>query len=175
MAEEEDRIGVAVIDSTVYVKPHGFATQKCSLGIPDFLRAMFRAGCMQVAFDLADCKGMDSTFLGVIADAATAIPHKPGKNVVILNCRASAARQLQRIGLLPLVCVHEEPVEPPEIELSEIDFVHMPKTQLETLERIKSLHQKLIELNEQSRTIFGPFIEMLEEELRQRREDESRA
>lgn len=61
-----------MIERTVYLKPFGFATQQNSLGIPDFVSAMFRAGCNSVSFDLACCRGMDSTFLGVIAYAAMA-------------------------------------------------------------------------------------------------------
>jgi len=110
----DDHIEVAVIHDTVYVKPLGFATQDNSLGVPDFVAAMFRAGCRQVAFDLGYCKGMDSTFLGVVADAAAALPHRPGRRVLVLNATEGAIRQLRRIGLLPLLNVHEGPAEPPE-------------------------------------------------------------
>lgn len=171
---EESHIEVAVIDSTVYLKPFGFATQQNCLGIPDFLEAMFRVGCKRVAFDLGECKGMDSTFLGVIADAATAVPNRPGKTVVVLNCRENALRQLRRIGLLPLVCVHEETVEPPQMQLSQIDFIHFPKTPQQRLQTIKRLHQQLTELNEKNKQLFGPFIAMLDEELQQRRQEDQK-
>ncbi len=168
---EEDGIGVAIIDGTVYLRPVGFATQWNSLGIPRFLSAMFRAGCKRVAFDLAECKGMDSTFLGVMADAATALPHKPGKTVIVLNCSEAAARQLRRVGLVPLVCMHGGRVEPPQIQLCQMDFVHLPKTALERLQRIKRLHQQLTELNEENEKLFGPFVAMLEEELQQHEQE----
>lgn len=165
---EDDHIEVAVIDRTVFLKPFGFGTQHNSLGIPDFLNAMFRAGCHFVAFDLSECKGMDSTFLGVIADAATATPHRPGRTVMIMNAADDLMRQLKRIGLLPLVQVHEEPVEPPaDIELSQIDFLHFPRTEQQKLEKVKYLHEQLIRLNEKNQMLFGPFIEMLEAELQE--------
>jgi hypothetical protein len=158
---------VAIIDKNVYLKPFGLASQDNSLGVPDFLSAMFRAGCKSVTFDLEECTGMDSTFLGVVASAASAAPHMPGRNVVILNASVSSVGQLQRIGLLSMVCLHQEAVEPPPgLELREIDFMHFPKTEYQRLERILQLHQELAQLNEKNQQNFGSFLAMLAEELR---------
>ncbi len=82
---DEERTEIAIVGKTVYLKPIGMATQQNCLGIPDFLETMFRIGCRHVVFDLAHCTGMDSTFLGVIADAATALPQVPGKTVLVIN------------------------------------------------------------------------------------------
>jgi len=164
---KENHIGVAVIGTNVYMKPVGLAGQENSLGVPDFLDAMFRAGCRSVSIDLRDCVAMDSTFLGVVAGAATAAPHLAGKKVVILNASEGAIRTLQRVGLLPLLCVHEGDVQPPEgIELRQIDLMHFPKTERERLVMIKNLHKELAELNELNRETFGSFIAMLEDELK---------
>jgi len=155
-----------VLERTVYLKPFGFATQGNSLGIPGFLSAMFRAGCNSVTFDLACCKGMDSTFLGVIAEAAMARVRGRGRTVIVLNADDMLARQLQRIGLLPMICMHEGTVELPEgLELQKIDFLHFPKTEYQRIQKVKELHERLADMNERNRRLFGPFIEMLEEEL----------
>jgi hypothetical protein len=169
----EGRLEVAVLGKSVYLRPHGFATQRNSLGIPDFLDAMFRVGCSCVVFDLVDCEGTDSTFLGVIADAATALPHRRGKTVVVLNPGPNVRRQIRRVGLRPLVCLCEEEVGVPEdLQLREMDFVNLPKNQFDRLQRIRHLHEQLIKLNEGNRALFGPFLEMLDEELKQSREDD---
>ena len=163
---EQDHIEVAVIERTVYLKPFGFATQRNSLGIPDFVGAMFRAGCNSVTFDLASCKGMDSTFLGVIAEAAMARVRGRGRTVIVLNADELLARQLRRIGLLPMICLHEGQVDlPAGVELQQIDFLHFPKTEYQRIQKVKELHERLAEMNERNRLLFGPFIEMLEEEL----------
>jgi anti-sigma B factor antagonist len=166
MAERSNRIQVAVLAKTVYLRPSGFALQSNSLGIPDFLRAMFRAGCNSAVFDLADCAGMDSTFLGVIADAATALPHRRGRTVAVLNAGERATRQLHRVGLLPLVTLRTEPTTLPErIHLREVDFVDVPRTENQRLERVRDLHQQLVDLNSGNRELFGTFVEMLNREL----------
>ncbi len=165
---EEDRILVAVLGKTVYVKPFGDATQSNCLGLPDFLKAMFREGCTGVAFDLAECTRMDSTFLGVIASAAIPAPHEGGKAAVILNADDHARRDLRMIGLMAVVAVKEEPCEPPPgLELSPIDFVHLPATERERVRKIMDLHEQLTRLNEKNSKKFGPFVRMIGEELQQ--------
>ncbi len=163
---DEDHVEVAIIDRTIYLKPFGFATQRNSLGIPDFVHAMFRAGCVCLALDLSACKGMDSTFLGVVADAATTGRRTVGKAVAVLNADECLLKQLRRVGLLPLICVHEGKAEPPaDLTLRPIDFVHFPKSEYQRLQTVKRLHEELTCLNEGNRRLFGPFVAMLEEEL----------
>jgi hypothetical protein len=170
---DDNQIKVAVLDNSVYLKPFGYATQANSLGIPDFLDGMFRAGCRFVVFDLAECRGMDSTFLGVIADAATALPHTDDKTAIIINADEDRLTQLRRIGLKSLIKVREQPVPPPEnVELTSIDFVHFPKTEMQRLSKIKELHEKLVNLNDKNRRTFGPFIKMLDEEMAEHQQPE---
>ncbi len=165
---EEGQISVAVVGKSVYVRPTGLATQNNSLGLPDFLSTMFRQGCSSVTFDLKDCRGMDSTFLGVIASAAMSRMLPRTKTVVIINASENAERQLRMIGLLPVVAVKREPVKPPDgLELAEVDFVHFPASQRARTRKIKALHEKLIKLNERNRKQFSGFLEMLEAELQQ--------
>jgi anti-sigma B factor antagonist len=165
---DEEHTEIAIVGKTVYLRPIGMATQQNSLGIPDFLEAMFRIGCRNVVFDLGRCTGMDSTFLGVVADAATSLPHTPGKTVLVLNAGERSVSLLRRIGLLPLITLHEGAANPPEeVQFRQIDFVHFPRSETERISRIKDLHKTLAELNEKNRRTFGSFITMLEEELGQ--------
>jgi anti-anti-sigma regulatory factor len=163
---EEDYIGVAIMDKTVYLKPCGCAIRENSLGLPDFLRSMFREGCMRVAIDLENCQGMDSTFLGVVADAATNLPRHGGKNVIILNAGERARRELATVGLLGLVEMADESVEPPEdLEMQRVDFLPFPDDSRERAEQVKYLHEQLTKLNDANKKKFGDFIQMLEREL----------
>lgn len=166
--EEDGRILVAVFDKTIYIKPMGHATQENCLGLPDFIKAMFRQGCMSVTFDLEDCRAMDSTFLGVVASAAMSSAHGRGKGVLIVNANEQAKHEFEMIGLVPVVAFKEEHCEPPpDLELSQIDFVHLPNNERERIEKIKEVHEQLIELNERNRRNFQGFIDMLEEELQE--------
>ena len=169
MSESEaSHIRVAVLGKNIYIRPSGYATQSVSLGVPDFLEAMFREGCTSVTFDLRDCRGMDSTFLGVIAAAAMSRAHGGQKAVVILNADERLVHELRMVGLLPLVAVRKRACEPPkDLQLSPIDFIHLPRDERERLLRIKHLHQELLKLNEANERRFAGFVDMLEEELQQ--------
>ena len=164
---DDGRILVAVVDKTIYVKPVGFATQRNSLGVPDFVRDMFQEGCTNVAFDLSECVAMDSTFLGVIAAAGMMGARGGDKAVVVVNANQEARRELRMIGLMAVVALKDVPCElPADLELAHMDFVSSPKDGLDRIRRIKDLHKQLVGLNERNRKTFGSFVEMLEEELR---------
>ena len=170
---EESSIGVTIVGKCLYLKPVGFATQDNCLGIPCFLKAMFRQGCTRVAFDLEECKGMDSTFLGIIADAATNLPRHQKTPVVIFNADEQNMKELRTVGLLSLVEVVEKPMEPPsEFEFEDVNFMHFPRTEEERIKEVMRLHETLCELNEHNRQKFGSFISMLETELQQAGEHE---
>jgi anti-sigma B factor antagonist len=163
---DEERIEVAIVGDNVYLKPFGRACQNNCLGLPDFLDGMFREGCVKAAFDLADCTGMDSSFLGVIASAATVDPQRIGQTVVILNASAPLIVGLQRVGLLQLVNVIDEPVTPPEdVALRPVDLMHLPSTERQRISQIKVLHEHLAKLNDKNKVTFGPFLKMLDAEL----------
>jgi hypothetical protein len=163
---DSSKVQVAVLENNVYVKPVGYATQRTCLGVPDFLEAMFRQGCKSVTFDLKDCKGMDSTFLGVVASAAMSRAHGGGRAVVVLNAGERLVHELRVVGLLPLVALKKEPCELPEdIKLADLDLVHMPGNERDRVVRIKRLHQELVKLNSANKRRFEGFVKMLEEEL----------
>jgi hypothetical protein len=166
---EQDYIGVLIVNrdaKSIYLRPVGYATQENSLGIPDFLEGMFRQGCVRVAIDLSDCLAMDSTFLGVIADAATNLPRHAGKPVLILNAAQRDIKEFRTVGLLQLVKVVEHPVQvPDEVEFMKADFIHFPSSERERIERIKYLHEQLVKLNERNKKVYGSFVSMLQDEL----------
>jgi anti-anti-sigma regulatory factor len=165
---DEDRIEVAVIDKTVYVKPVGSATQDNCLGLPHFLTTMYRQGCLGVTFDLKDCHSIDSTFLGVIATAAISQGGHGRKRVVVLNADERVKHELSMVGLMSVVAVKAEAVEPPEgLKLKHVDFVHFPANERKRIEMIRDLHQEMVKMNEKNRELFSSFVEMLNEELLQ--------
>jgi len=174
--DDESYIGVLIIEKSVYLKPVGYATQDNSLGIPTFLRAMFRCGCTKVAIDLENCRGMDSTFLGVMADAATNLPKHGETSLVILNASDKNKQELATVGLLPLVKIVEKPYHPPAgLDLQKVDFFHLPDSDTERIKEIKRLHEQLVNLNEKNKEQFGSFISMLEEELQETKASDENA
>ena len=164
----EGRIELAILGKTVFVHPSGYATQANSLDLPDFIEAMFAQGCSNVTFDLADCAGMDSTFMGVIAGAALHAIRRGGKTVAVINAKERARKELAFIGLTPVVALVLAPVKlPPGIRLSRIGTLQWPSDERQRILKVKKLHENLVRLNEKNRDRFGPVLDMLEHELQQ--------
>ena len=165
------------MEKTVYLKPCGCATQENSLAIPDFLSAMFRQGCARVAIDLRECKGMDSTFLGIIAYASTLLSGQTAlgtgsKAVLVLNPCREHLRDLQTVGLRGLVALRGEPFELPEgLKLERIGPVHFPGSERERIEKIKDMHRRLVDLNERNRRQFSSFVAMVDGELAEKEQE----
>jgi len=169
---EEGKIEVAILDKTIYVRPRGYALQANSLGLPDFLAAMFREGCTSVTFDLKDCSGMDSTFLGVIAGAAMARVRPRGKVVSIINAGERAKRQLAFIGLKSVVALVDKVSLGPGLRLAQVSSIHWPKTERERVIKIKQLHEHLVNLNAKNKERFGAAVQMLEAELQEQKSND---
>jgi radical SAM protein with 4Fe4S-binding SPASM domain len=170
---EAGKIEVAILGKTIYVRASGYATQANSLGLPDILATMFGQGCTSVTFDLKKCRGMDSTFMGVIAGAAISRTRPSGKAVAVINTNDKTRQELAFIGLLPVIALVEDEVAlPEELRLARASTVHWPKTERARITKIKKLHENLIALNEKNKELFGAVIEMLETELRQENSSE---
>ena len=67
---EEVKFMVKVTGATAYMAVSGRPTYLNCRCAADFLNAVLEKGCMHVVLDFANCTGMDSTFLGMIAGIA---------------------------------------------------------------------------------------------------------
>ena len=155
----------AVLGKTIVIKAIALAVQNNCLGLPDFIRAMAAQGCDSVLFDLSDCTGIDSTFIGVLADAAKCVPRSGEKNVVVLDPEKRFESQLKKVGLANLLTIRTEVEKAPEVQFQPIDQMHLPADERERLTRIMELHKELVGLNEHNETQFGEFVKAMELEL----------
>ena len=164
-AAESGYYEAAVGKNAVFVRAHGLASMNNCLCVRDFVDHMLETGHLFVVFDLADCTGMDSTFMGLLAGAATydLNEHTPG--VAVVNADKSLQGLLKEVGIDELVLIESEPFEDPAIQ-----FIRLPEKTDETerLACIVQAHQKLIPLSDQNEKIFGPLIASIEAEMKQK-------
>ena len=154
---------VATGARAVFVRVHGLASMNNCLAVRDFIEEMLRANHSFIVVDLSECTGMDSTFMGVLAGAATC--ETPGRSagVAIVNAGEQVLRLLRSVGLTELIFVEPGPFEAPKL-----DFVRLEDTpgEEERLALVRSAHERLIKISEKNEKKFGPFLEALEEEMR---------
>ena len=156
---------VALGDHAVYVRVHGLAGMTNCLCMRDFLERMLAAGRTFIVVDLAACTGMDSTFMGVLAGAASY--ESPGKpvGVAVVNAGPQLVKLLEEIGLNELLFIEPKPFTMPEVNFVRLEG--QPGEE-ERLQLIKSAHEHLIKVSANNERVFGPLVAVLREEMRRR-------
>jgi hypothetical protein len=127
---------------------------------------MIEKGYAQVVFDLEDCAGMDSTFLGVIAGVATWDRGLKPPAVTIVNASQNNAQLIEGVGLNELVEMCAGRVEPPGVRL---ETLQERTREDERLELLRVAHEKLIAIDERNEEAFGHFLRALQAEIERRR------
>jgi anti-anti-sigma regulatory factor len=155
---------VAIGARAVYVRVHGLATMSNCLCLRTFIEELLAAGRSFIVVDLADCAGMDSTFMGVLAGAATSERNGRPPGIAAVNVSEPLLRLLKNVGLTELIFVEPEPFETPALE-----FVRLAEQRGEKdrLACVQAAHEHLMKLNERNEEIFRPLVAALELEMKQ--------
>jgi anti-anti-sigma regulatory factor len=156
---------VATGERAVYVRVHGIATMSNCLCLRTFIEELLAGGRSFIIVDLADCEGMDSTFMGVLAEAATYDQNGKTPGIAAVNVSEPLLRLLKNVGLTELIFVESEPFEAPRLEFVRLDEQRGEK---ERLACVHAAHEHLMKLNDRNEEIFRPFVAALEREMKQR-------
>ena len=153
---------VALTQGLLYVRVIGLATLANAGPVEDLAEQSLRDGCVRVVFDLKECAGMDSTFLGVIAAAALFDERDRPADVTVVNASPGNRSLLEDVGLMELVRVPTETVSPPDVELRPLCAATQERNRVRLA---VDTHRKLMDLNEANREAFGRFVDILESQL----------
>ena len=154
---------VAIGKRAVYVRVHGMATMNNCLCVRDFIDDMLGSEHSFIIADLSDCTGMDSTFMGVLAGAATFHKEDPQPGVAVVNADKALIDLLKSVGISELVFVDSQPFTPPSVEFLRLDD---RAGERERLACIRTAHQKLIAVSEENEKVFRPFLTALESDMK---------
>ena len=156
---------VATGTRAVYVRVHGLATMSNCLCLRTFMEGLLAGGRSFIVVDLADCAGMDSTFMGVLAGAATYEQNGKAPGIAAVNVSEPLLRLLKNVGLTELIFVEPEPFETPALEFVRLEEQRGEK---ERLACVQAAHEHLMKINDRNEEVFRPFVAALELEMKQR-------
>lgn len=156
---------VAVGKRAIYSRVHGLASMTNCLCLRDFVDQMLADGHSFLVVDLADCTGMDSTFMGLLAGAATFEVQGRPVGVAVVNASEALVRLLRSVGLNELVYIETAPFETPDLQFVRLE--EQPNEE-ERLRLIRNAHRNLIRLSDKNEELFGTLVSALEIEMRQR-------
>ncbi len=126
--------------------------------VGDFFTTVANKNCHTLSIDTAQCTGMDSTFLGMIAGVALKL-RKYNAVVTLQNLNERNSQLVENLGLFKLV----------KVEQAQSDF--SGETELETSNAdgnaIIDAHENLIKTDEANRAKFEDVLSFLRKENNQ--------
>ena len=172
MSQPEDRIWVALDPPVGYVRVKGRASFKISSAVKEFGAASLGAGCTTLLFDLADCVGMDSTFMGVLAGMAGRLRRELRGEIVLLNMTPRTRGLVATLGLDEIVQAFEDGGTP-ERYVALLDKSQRMKaletggeTRRDINETMLRAHEDLVKLNPENLPRFKDVLTFLREDLK---------
>jgi anti-anti-sigma regulatory factor len=172
MNQPEDRIWVALHQQVAYVRVQGRASFKISSALKQFGAAALESGCHTMLFDLAQCIGMDSTFMGVLAGVAGRLKREAGGTMALLNMTPRTRGLVSTLGLDQIARAYEAGAEPEEyadLLARSQQMTALPagmEDRKDTTETMLQAHQELVKLDPQNLPRFKDVIAFLRDDLK---------
>jgi hypothetical protein len=147
-----DRSGVFSVARSkdgIYVRVVGLGNMNNSVTFKDFADRMLEEGYRVFVLDLAECRGIDSTFMGIMLGLR--------EGLVVVNATAHCRRQMESIGLHRVIRIQDGPASCP----SAVELRELPEAEADPIARLKLImkaHQDLIAIDRRNEERFGAFL-----------------
>lgn len=166
-----DRILVAIYGGTGYVRVQGRGSFKISATLKQFGQAAIDTQCSRLLLDMAECIGMDSTFMGVLAGLAFRLRKIPNGEIVMINLNPRTRGLLGTLGLDQIIQPHLAGATPDA--LKEVLSISNRMQALEseepsqktTAETMLEAHENLIQLSPDNLPKFKDVLTFLRQDV----------
>ncbi len=172
---EQDTLAVAVAPPAAYVQVHGRGSFKVSPALKKFVGSAIGQGCRTIVMDMADCLGMDSTFMGVLAGIAMRLRKDacPGE-VVVINLDAKNTGLLETLGLSKVVRLLRTPLSSEQrhrfavpLSATGMEPLNVADADRETTARtMLAAHEDLVEVSPENLPRFQDVLAYLKADIR---------
>ncbi len=166
-----DQLLVALHGETALVRVQGRGSFKVSTAMKDFTTGVIDHGCTRLVLDMAECIGMDSTFMGVLAGLALRLKQKAGGKIIMVNLSLRTRGLLATLGLDQVIEPHMTGVTPDELQsiLPSRDLTALDtheSSQRATAETMLTAHEDLVRLSPDNLPKFKDVLTFLREDLK---------
>lgn len=169
-------IHVAIFQSFSWIRCVGKGSFLNSPVVKSFAEERLADGETLLVIDLSECSGMDSTFMGTLAGVASRLAEVDG-SLQVAEPGDRNRRSLEDLGLDFLM-----EIDPPNAlwrpHLSQIRTLlspvvpNAPFSQLQRTRHVLEAHQHLAELNADNAKTFANVVDVLQQELDARKNQE---
>lgn len=168
---EESSIQVGCVGSVAWVRIEGAANHQNSGCIRQFLQECLSKGWRKFVVDLNHCRGIDSTFIGMLYRHAVKLEGEGDDALLeVINAGERNERSIRKLGLDRLIRMDPEGLR----WRSEQDLVRenltkpetcLPLSKLEHTQLVLDAHEALVQANEENKSRFCDVIEFLKQDL----------
>jgi anti-anti-sigma regulatory factor len=181
MKELPQGISVGCGNDVIHVRVVGRGTFQNSQPLRRFADEMIDSGWREFVFDLSQCQGMDSTFLGTLAGVALRLKHDArGGSIHVIHATASQRDLIHTLGLDRLFVVEaDDQFALAHTPNPDEEFEQLPDTDLANLSHsatrddvadlMLEAHDDLIRADASNRDRFSEVTRCLRERLAKRR------
>lgn len=167
----EESIRVGCLGSVAWVRVNGPANHENAACIKEFLAGRFERGWRRFVIDLAGCRGIDSTFIGMLYRLALKVTaDDPEGTVDVINPGERNANSIRKLGLDDRIRLDLSGERwQRERELVDENLLKpscsAPLDRVEHAEFVLQAHEALLAANEENRSRFCDVVEFLRQEL----------
>lgn len=153
-------LSVAVSENEALVKVSGRATFECCEDLKKFCVQMINQNKSPLVFEMKDCKGMDSTFMGTLTQFSLDALKK--KIVIEMrNINEDNKKNLESIGLIRMFTFKYTDNEQTADNWEDLESSEV--TQEQHKENVLNAHQVLIDVHEPNKAEFQDIVAFLKE------------
>lgn len=163
--QSNDDLQAAISDNKVFIRVTGRGSFRLSATLKQFIADVAaKQPVTTVVLDLAECIGMDSTFMGVLAGLSGRLKQS-GQILELINLSEKNAHLLATLGVDQIIAhySHSHGHEMPSAVTQSLDTSDATKKDL--AETALKAHEKLVELSEENRPRFKRVIEYLKADV----------
>ena len=168
---EEGSILVGCLGNVAWVKVNGQATHENAGCLKQFLQSRLEKGCSQVVIDLEDCRGIDSTFIGILYTTAASLSERDESGQLqVINPGERNQRSISKLGLDHLIKIDRDgDAWQRERELVKQNLANPQSCKSlekhEHTQLVLDAHEALIAANEENQSRFCDVVEFLRQDL----------
>jgi anti-anti-sigma factor len=172
-----DKLLVVIHDGTGYVHVVGRGSFKNSTALKQFGTTAIEQDCHSIVLDMAECLGMDSTFMGVLAGLAFRLKQKSDGEILMVNLSTRTRSLLATLGLDRVIRPFMAGTTPPEYQqvlsgpvgLDPLETGDVSRRK--TAETMLEAHENLVDLSDDNAPKFTDVLTFLREDLKKADDD----
>ncbi|NCD32376.1 MAG: anti-sigma factor antagonist [Spartobacteria bacterium] len=167
---KQEQLFASICGSAAYITVKQRGSFRVGHILKQFAVAAIDANVTTLIFDMQECKGLDSTFMGVLA-GLSGRAGKSGGRVILIHVSPHINALLSTLGLDTLVQIHLQNEVPNEIRRiipacdQQLNEIKGETSQLDSSRTMLDAHQTLVEMIPENLAKFKDVLELMKADM----------